>query len=139
MSLRAWALLLILACGFSAIGCGDDSGSDDESSRPRAGMSGGGAGTGSTKITADQAITGACDMQKELLECDGLDDVTDCVLNDCGLQPCLNAACKDYQTCIENADDPCMNDCERSAACETCVADIADCTIEMCIEKLRCD
>jgi hypothetical protein len=141
MALRAWALLLVLACGTSVIGCGDDSGSEDESNTPRAGTnSPGAAGKGASgKITPSEAIAGACEMKDDLSKCMGLDDVTDCVLNDCGLQPCLDGACKAYQTCIEGAADPCSNSCKRSAACETCVEDIAQCSIDMCIEKLVCN
>jgi hypothetical protein len=143
MSRQAWTLLLVLACGLAAIGCGDDSGNGDETAS-RAGKSGGGAaGKGSSSgLTPSQALAGVCEMKDELSMCKGADAFTNCVLNDCKLQACADNQCKAYADCLSAASDPCDKSCDskKTAACDSCAQTAIDCSLmPKCIDLLDCN
>jgi hypothetical protein len=133
MAIRRWLLASLVGGLLVVGGCGDDGDGDT----PRAGTGSPKAGNGgSTKLTPDMAIAGACTMREDLTMCTGIDKFTTCTLTTCGLQPCLDNACKDYLMCLERASDPCMNNCQRSSACSTCIEDIPQCVINMCAAEL---
>ena len=138
MVMRRW-VLAIVACGLIGAGCGDDSG--DEGTTPMAGTGAPKAGSsgGGQEISAEMAITGACDMRDELEMCMGIDAFTACTLNDCGGQACADGPCKDWTDCVAAAADPCNNNCTHSAQCNACADPIPDCLVDKCLSKLDCD
>ena len=139
MLIRRWVLAMCMGGALLGAACGDDSDSTDGTAGggAKAGTGNPTAGSGAT-LTADQAIAGACDNQEDLSKCMGLDEVTTCVLTTCALQTCLDSDCKAYDTCLRAAADPCNNTCTRTAACNTCIKDIPDCSIDKCIGMLKC-
>jgi hypothetical protein len=142
-------VLAMAACGLIGAGCGDDSGDDTPkagTSTNTAGKSGGMAGSGmagsaggnSSSANVMMAISGACEMKEELMMCMGVDAFTACAYDDCGGQACADGGCKAWADCVAAAGDPCMNNCTRSAACDTCGDAVYKCVIDKCLDKLDC-
>lgn len=163
---RACAYLLIATLGFAALACGDDdsaasdgtsgkSGSSGSSGKSgstatsgKGGSSGGSAGSSSSngtgKITADDALAGACVMMDMMggtatSMCTGIDEYTQCAQDSCKLNDCLsNTSCKEYVSCINSADDACNNSCALSMECSSCLLTAEMCAGSMCLSKIQC-
>ena len=152
MTNRIGALVLAVGCALAIGGCGDDDdgGDDNQSSAGRggggagrsSGAGSGNAGSGSGDISAEDALAGACEMMETMgmsaTDCEGIDEYTECFLDMCGGQNCLETACQDYVDCIEGAADPCENDCTQSSACLNCYTSQADCVGNNCLRLIMC-
>ena len=103
MVMRRW-VLAVAACGLIGAGCGDDGGDDT----PMAGMgpTAGKGGSSGAKLTPMDVIGGACDMQKELMMCTGVDAFANCLYDTCGVRACTAGACKAYEMCVTGAANP---------------------------------
>ena len=139
MTKHVLRLIVVLALAVSAGACGDDSGAASGSGA--GGTSGGGkAGSGAgSKPTAAQAASGMCDMMSTGMDsCTGVEEYTACYQDKCGIDKCLEGACKDLLTCTEKAADPCKADCMPSAECQTCITATASCALNECFSLLMC-
>jgi hypothetical protein len=128
-----------MGCGLVTGGCGDDDSGRENSGG--AGRSSGNAGSGSGRLSALEAITGACDMMEAMdmtATCEGVDQYTQCTLEWCGLQECLDTACQDYVECVDAAADPCDNSCTQSSECSDCFANQEDCIGTNCLRLVMC-
>lgn len=128
------AVILVVTAG----ACGDDS--DAAGSSGGAGTSGGNAGSGAgAKLTAEQAAAGMCEMMGAGMDsCTGVEEYSACYQDKCGIDKCLEGACKDLLTCAEMAEDPCEANCMPSAECQTCITATASCALNECFSLLMC-
>jgi hypothetical protein len=129
-----------------------DGGVDDHevAGKGAAGKGGGTAGKASSDggkggVTADQAAAGACKMMGETTttgvggtQCTGIEEYTKCADDKCGSGDCYDGDCKDLLECYEGASDPCKADCKASSDCNDCLADVARCAADECIELVMC-
>jgi hypothetical protein len=132
-------LIVVLALAVSVGACGDDSGA--KSGSGAGGTSGGGnAGSGAgSKITAEQAATGMCDMMGTGMDsCTGGEEYDACVLSKCGVQDCFDGECKGVLDCYKAADVPCEAKCPPSAECQTCITANVSCLVSECYSMLKC-
>jgi hypothetical protein len=123
---------------------GDTASGSSGSGGDTASGSGGDTASGSGgMLTPEEAAAGGCDMMgmssgSEM--CTGIDDYTECAMNECDLDECTKSGgdCADLLDCYQKADDPCSTDCEPSQKCMACLTANSQCTIDKCISKLQC-
>jgi hypothetical protein len=101
----------------------------------------GGGGRSGSNISPSAVLAGACIVNglaaSSLSNCGDLNGYSTCAMTMCDLQACLDA-CKDYESCIQSASDPCTNDCMQSVGCQSCLAPVAACSTNSCLGTLSC-
>jgi hypothetical protein len=128
-------LMVVVGLAMPLIACGDDSGGKSKQSGD------GGAGNGgSSKVTPEDALAGKCDMMGSgTNDCTGVEEYTACVEDMCKPQDCTATVCKDYLDCVKGADDPCKpSGCTPSGDCQSCLMDVATCSLNKCFSLLKC-
>src|SRR5580698_8767921 len=101
---------------------------------------GGGSGSGND-IDPSAVLAGVCIVNdlvaSSLSNCGDLSGYSTCAMTMCNLQGCFDA-CKDYESCIRAATDPCANGCVQSVGCQSCLTPVAMCSTNSCLGTLSC-
>lgn len=131
-------IILVLFVALTAVHCGDDGDGDN--------------GNDTSNLSAAEVAAGGCESEYSFDEddCDGLDEYTDCVENQCNgdFENCLGvhyedgdfsgSACEEFMDCVSEADDACDNDCELGEDCGLCLLDLGACVRDNCFSLLQC-
>lgn len=83
-------------------------------------------------------LAGLCDypFAFQLSTCEGLDAMTDCAVEKCGLAGC-KATCAELLACADAEADACSPDCVRTSECNDCLAEVVT-HIPACLGELVC-
>jgi hypothetical protein len=102
---------------------------------------GGGGDSNGNSANSFAVLAGACIVNvlpaASLSNCTNLDAYAACATGMCDLESCLGP-CNDFKSCVHSAADPCTNNCVQSTACQSCLAPVAACAANQCLETLTC-
>jgi hypothetical protein len=83
-------------------------------------------------------LAGLCDypFAFPLSSCEGIDAMTDCAIEKCGLASC-DSTCTALLDCADATRDACSPECMRTTECNDCLADVVT-RIPVCLDRLVC-